>query len=131
ALRPEPPVHTVTSPGRPRGRPGTLPSSSGAVGPPSGAVARRRYPGPHRPCTGLVPALRRVCTGLAPPPAGLRRFGRAAQPGPAALDDRPEQRDQTEHHDGADQRILEEHPEAALRGEQRLSERLLGLIAEH
>ena len=47
------------------------------------------------------------------------------------LDHRPEQRDQAERHDGADQPVGQEHRQAALRGQQRLAESFLRLVAQH
>src|SRR6185369_8077245 len=78
------------------------------------------------------PKLRTDFIGL---PLGRGLLGRpqlaGSQPGPTGLNDRPEQRDQTERHDRAHQTVRPEHAEAALRSEQRLAERLFGLIAEH
>src|SRR5262245_38079198 len=54
-----------------------------------------------------------------------------ARPRPAGLDYGPEQSHQTKCHDGADQTIRPKHLETALRGKQRLAERLLRLIAKH
>src|SRR5262249_51867005 len=63
------------------------------------------------------------------PSALQRRPG--AQPRERLLDQRPEQGDEAERHDGADQPVGEEDAEASLRGQQRLPECLLGLVAEH
>src|SRR5262245_46178415 len=63
------------------------------------------------------------------PSALQRRPG--AQPRERLLDQRPEQGDEAERHDRTDEPVGEEDAEASLRGQQRLPEGLLGLVAEH
>src|SRR5262249_32244212 len=66
-----------------------------------------------------------------PPRSAFRSGSAAADTRPAGLDHRQEQDRDAEAHDRTDQSVGEEHAEATAGGEQRLAERLLGLVAEH